>query len=115
MGMTKTLARTGLTAAAVLVGVLNGSPLVVPLIGLLALTLYRLVDYGARETERALELASGRRIAEITWQLQAEAAHLALQARRLHAETAPLVHPRAYDDGLLTPPGGLPLLCGYAA
>lgn len=108
-------------ALTVLTGVIVGTVWAAPVLGYAALALYRLVDYGARETERALELASARRVAELTWELQTAAAALELERLRRRAEHAaprhavPLVHPRAYDDGLLTPPGGLPLLCGYAA
>ena len=81
--MNKSAARAGLITLVVLVSVLNGSPLAVPIIGLAARGLYRLVDYGAREVERALRVASDERIAQLTWQLRTDAAHLALQRRRL--------------------------------
>lgn len=91
--MTKTAARAGLVTLAVLVGVLNGSPLVVPVIGLAAVALYRLVDYGAREMERALDAASSDRVAQLTWQLQTDAAHLALQQRRFTDELQRMLIP----------------------
>jgi len=91
--MNRTAARAGLVTLAVLVGVLNGSPLVVPIIGLAALTLYRLVDYGAREMERALDAASADRVAQLAWQIRTDAAHLALQERRFADELQRLLIP----------------------
>lgn len=127
--MNKTSARIGLTALAVLVGVVNGSPLAVPVLGFAALALYWLVDYGAREVDRALELASAERIARMTWQLQTDAAHLALQRRRLQDQRDRWMQAHPYmpvpswptidlDDrepDLITPAYGLPLLCGVAS
>lgn len=81
--MKETAARVGLITIAVLAGVLNGSPLAVFVAGMSALILSWLVDYGAREMERGLELASNDRLALLTWQLRTDAAHLALQRRRL--------------------------------
>jgi hypothetical protein len=118
--MTKTLTRAGLVALAVAASVLNGSPLAVPVLGFAALALFRLVEYGMAETEKALDVASARRVAELTWELRTQVAGMELERRRRRAahaapqHAAPLVHARAYD-GLCTPPGGLPLLCGYAA
>lgn len=126
--MTKTAARAGLVTLAVLVGVLNGSPLVVPVIGLAALALYRLVDYGAREVERALDAASADRVAQLAWQLQTDAAHLALQQRRfadelqrmlipavvpVPPEPEPVVYRSATVDEFVFPDGSL--LCVPAA
>jgi len=81
--MNRTAARVGLATVAVLVGVVNGSPLVAPVIGLAVLALYRLVDYGAREVERALDAASAERVAQLTWHLQTLAASKRLAQRRL--------------------------------
>ena len=126
--MNKTAARAGLVTLAVLVGVVNGSPFVAPIIGLAALALYLLVDYGAREVERALEIASADRVTQLTWQLRTDAAHLALQQRRLAEQRDrwfrahpyspavpvwPVVDQDRHD--LITPAYGLPLLCGVNA
>lgn len=81
--MKTTAARTGLVALAVLASVLNGSPLALPVFGFAALILYRLVDYGAREVERALNAASDDRVAQLTWEIRTAAAVTALQERRL--------------------------------
>lgn len=80
--MKNTAARAGLLTLAVVAGVINGSPLVVPILGISALVLYRLVSYGASEVERALDLASADRVAQLTWHLQTLAARKRLQQRR---------------------------------
>ena len=121
--MTKTLiraARTGTLLFVTAMGVILGNPLAGPVLGIAAVILYRLADYGARQTEHALDLASARRVAELTWELQTRAADLELHRRRLRAQHAahprPLVHDRAYrEPDLITPAYGLPLLCGVAA
>lgn len=116
------LARTGLITFGVIGSVLNGSPLAFPVIVLAGLLVARLVAYGAQETERALDLASARRVAELTWELQTAAAAQELhrlRRRAAHAAPAharPIVHDRAYrEPDLLTPGYGVPLLCGVAA
>lgn len=111
--MTKTLTRAGLVALAVAASVLNGSPLIVPIMGLTILALVRLAEYGMAETEKALDLASARRVERLTWQLRTDAAHLALVEKRLAAADRPLMTLR--DPDLFTPGYGVPLLCGVAA
>lgn len=81
--MKNAAARTGLVALAVLASVVNGSPLALPVFGFSALILYHLVDYGAREVERALDAASADRVAQLTWEIRTAAARRALQERRL--------------------------------
>jgi hypothetical protein len=114
--MTKVLlrtARTGLVLFVTAMGVTVGNPLAGPVLLLAAYVLYRLVDYGAREFEYALELASSRRVEYLTWQLRTDAAHLALTEKRLAAAGRPLMTLR--DPDLFTPGYGVPLLCGVAA
>lgn len=111
--MTKNLARTGLVGLAVLTSILNGSPLIVPIMGAAILALVHLATYGMDATDRALELASARRVAELTWELRTAAA--AAELDRLRAQSRPLVHARAYEPNPLTPAYGLPLICGVAA
>jgi len=118
--MNRNLARTGLVTLAVLTSVIQGSsPLAFPLIAALAYTLYRLADYGARATDHALDVASARRVAELTWELRTAAAAQELERRRRRAGhvapgyAPPLVARRELD--LITPAYGVPLLCGVAA
>ena len=81
--MNRNIARATLVGLAIPVGLVVGSPLAVSVAIGAVVALYRLVDYGAREMERALTIASGERVAQLTWQLRTDAAHLALQQRRL--------------------------------
>lgn len=112
--MTKNLLRAALIGAAVAASVTNGSPLIVPIMGAAIYLLIRLAVYGMDITDRALELASARRVEQLTWELRTAAAASELRLRRFQA--APLVHDRAYrEPDLLTPAYGLPLLCGVAA
>lgn len=127
--MTKTLTRISLTLTTIMAGVICGNAWAPAVILATAWILASLADYGMRVTEQALTGASLRRIAELTWQLRTDAAHLALQQRRLmdqrdrwlqwHPYTPvpawPTVDLDRVDANLYTPPGGLPLLCGYAA
>jgi hypothetical protein len=80
--MKRNTTRAALVTIATMIGVINGSPLVVPVIGISAATLYLLVDYGAREVERALDAASAERIAQLTWQLRTKAAVASLADQR---------------------------------
>lgn len=81
--MNRTAARTTLVGLAILTGLIVGSPLAVSVAIGAVVSLYWLVDHGAREVERALTHASMDRVALLTWQLQTAAAHRALQERRL--------------------------------
>jgi hypothetical protein len=118
--MNKHIARTATVTFAVLVAVLQGtSPLAFPIVGILAYTLYRLADYGTRVTDHALDVASARRVAELTWELRTAAAAQELERRRRRAShvapgyAPPLVARREPD--LITPAYGVPLLCGVSA
>jgi len=111
--MTKTLLRAALVGAAVAAGVANGSPLIVPVMGFAIYLLIRLAIYGMDVTDNALEIASARRVAELTWELRTAAAAAELQ--RLRTLPRPPVHARAYrEPDLITPAYGFPLLCGVA-
>lgn len=119
--MTKNLLRAALIGAAVAASVTNGSPLIVPIMGLAIYLLIRLAIYGMDVTDHALELASARRVAELTWELRTAAAAQELRRTRRRAAfegalAAGLVHQRAYrEPDLITPAYGLPLLCGVSA
>lgn len=112
--MTKTSARIGLTLTAILAGVICGQPLAPAILIGAAYILANLADYGMRSVEQALTASHQERIDRIAWQLRTDAAHLALQARRL-AVSEPRWTERADDPALFTPAYGVSLLCGLSA